>query len=332
MTLKVDIRVPVGAPIPELVEFARYCEDTGLNGVGIHDHHHTGRDVFITLGAVAQRTSQLFLYPATSNIVSRHPLVIASLANSLRELAPNRTMLTVAPGFLSVEKAGTRPASREQLRAVVPALRQLLSDGHAQLGDDHLQLTHPSDVRVEVILLASGPRLLELAGEVSDGVLMLVGLHPHAVEAARECVRRGARRAGRDPRDLSEVLIVPIAVGDPAWAASWAQSWFRDGQPWLRYPSSSNLYWLRHGGIDIPDDYRPEGITARTARRVCDALGLFGRPEYCAERLLRACEETGTEHVFLFPAHDWATAYELPRAEVEAFGRVIGPRLAAAGV
>lgn len=178
--MKVDIRVPVGAPIPELVEFARLCEDAGLDGVGVHDHHHTGRDVFMTLGAVAQQTTRLFLYPATPNIVSRHPLVMAALANSLSELAPGRTMLTVAPGFLSVEKAGKRPADRERLRAVVPALRRLLSEGQAQLGEDQLRLTHRPDSRVDVALLASGPRLLELAGEVADGVLMLVGLHPDA--------------------------------------------------------------------------------------------------------------------------------------------------------
>lgn len=332
MTLEVDIRIPVGAPIPELVEYAQRCEDAGLSGIGVHDHHHTGRDVFMTLGAVAQRTQRLSLYPATSNVVSRHPLVLAALANSLNELAPGRTMLTVAPGFLSVEKAGRRPAGREQLRQAVPALRRLLSGREAQHEGTRLQLAHAPGDRVEVALLASGPRLLELAGEVADGVVMLVGLHPDAVEAAREHVRRGAKRAGRDPHELTEVLIVPIAVGETSRAASWPQTWFRDGQPWLRYPSASNLHWLRHAGVDIPDDHRPEDLTTATARRVCDAFGLFGPPEHCAERLLRAHAETGLDHAFLFPAHDWAGAYDLPDAEVEAFGRVIGPRLARAGL
>lgn len=311
-------------------EFARRCEDAGLSGVGVHDHHHTGRDVFMTLGAMAQRTGPLCLYPATSNVISRHPLVLAALANSLHELAPGRTMLTVAPGFLSVEKAGERPAARERLRQVVPALRDLLSRGEADLDGTRLELTHVPGERVEVALLASGPKLLELAGEVADGVVMLAGLHPDAVESAREYVRRGAKRAGRDPQELSEILIVPIAVGERSWAEGWPTAWFRAGQPWLRYPSASNLHWLRHAGVDIPDDYRPEELTTATARRVCDAFGLFGPPEHCAERLLRARAETGAQRVFLFPAHDWAGAYDLPSAEVEAFRRVIGPRLAAA--
>jgi hypothetical protein len=56
-------------------------------------------------------------------------------------------------------------------------------------------------------------------------------------------------------------------------------------------------------------------------------FGLFGPPEHCAERLLQAREEAGVEHVFLFPAHDLERGYDMPEAEVEAFERVIRPRL-----
>jgi 5,10-methylenetetrahydromethanopterin reductase len=330
MPLKVDIRVPVGAAIPQVVEFARRCERAGLHGIGIHDHHHSGRDVYVTLAAVAQQTSTLYLYPATSNIVSRHPLVLAALANSLSELAPRRVLLTLAPGFLSVEKAGVAKGTREQLQRVVPALRELLGQGRTVLDGVPLELFHRPADPVEVLLLASGPRLLELAGEVADGVLMLVGLDPASVRAAREHVRRGAERAGRDPANLREILIVPIAVGEPEVVTNWPRTWFRAGQPWLCYPSASNLRWLRHAGIDIAADHRPEDIPPDLARRVCDAYGLFGPAEHCAERLLRAQAEVGVDHVFLFPAHSWAGAYGFPATEVEAFARVIGPRLAEA--
>jgi 5,10-methylenetetrahydromethanopterin reductase len=325
--LQVDIRVPVGRPIPELAGFAALCEQAGLDGVGVPDHHHTGRDAYVTLAAMALRTSRISLYPATSNVVTRHPLVSAALANSLDELAPGRTMITVAPGFLSVEKAGEPQARRQRLRAVVLALRGLLGEGRARLDGKDLELFHRPATGSRVIVLASGPRLLELAGEVADGVMMLVGLHPKSVEAAREHVRRGASRAGRDPASLEEILIVPFGLGDEPAARAWVQGWFREGQPWLRYPSASNLHWLRYAGIDLAPDYRPEDVPDDLARDVLDAYGMFGTPEQCAERLLRAREETGLRHVFLFPAHSWDTTYDLPRAEVEAFGELIGPAL-----
>lgn len=329
--VQVDIRVPVGAPIPELAEFAARAEDAGLGGVGVPDHHHTGRDAYLALAAMALRTRGLTLYPATSNVVTRHPLVSAALANSLDELAPGRAMLTVAPGFLSVEKAGEPQARRARLREIVLTLRGLLADGAADHDGHPLELFNRPPTGSRVIVLASGPKLLELAGEVADGVMMLVGLDPAGVEAARAHVRRGAERAGRDPAELEEILIVPYGIGTAEEVQAWPRSFFRPGQPWLRYPSKSNLHWLRFAGIDIPDDHEPAEISDELAARVCDAYGLFGSPEQCAERLLRAREEIGVRHAFLFPAHSWDTTYHLPRTEVEAFGQVIAPILQRAG-
>jgi 5,10-methylenetetrahydromethanopterin reductase len=329
--LQIDIRVPVGRPLPELAAFAAEAEASGLDGIGVPDHHHTGRDAYLVLGAMAAATSRISLYPATSNTVTRHPLVMAALASSLDELAPGRAFLTVAPGFLSVEKAGQARERRQRLREVILTLRGLLEDGAATFDGHPLELFHRPAQGSRVILLASGPRLLELAGEVADGVMMLVGLDPAGVAAAREHVRRGATRAGRDSAEIEEILIVPIGVGTAAEQRGWVQGFFRPGQPWLEYPSISNLRWLGHAGIDIPVGHSPGDIPDALADRVLDAFGAFGPPDRCAERLLRAQEEIGLEHAFLFPAHTWDSTYDLPRAEVAAFRDTIGPALRAAG-
>ena len=327
MVPALDIRVPLGRPLPELAGFARRCEDAGLSGVGVPDHHHVGRDAYATLAAMAGATEQLTLYPATSNVVTRHPLVLAALANSLDELAPGRSLLTVAPGFLSVEKAGEPQARRRHLGEVVLALRGLLQDGTATWQGHDLELFHRPATGSRVVVLASGPKLLELAGEVADGVMMLVGLDPASVAAARACVRRGAERAGRDPAGLEEILIVPFGLGDPATARGWVQGWFREGQPWLRYPSVSNLRWLREAGIELADDYDPADLDDATADRVLDAYGLFGSPEQCAERLQRACAELDPTRLFLFPAHSWDTTYDLPVEAVAAAAASLVPAL-----
>lgn len=327
MGVSVDIRVPVGRPIPEVVDFIVRCEAAGFDGVGVHDHHHSGRDVFVTLALAAARTSRLDLYPATSNTVTRHPLVLAALANSLEEVAPGRTCLTLAPGFLSVESAGRRRASLEKLRGDVSAVRRLLAGEVVPSGGTDVWMRNRPGRPLPVLLTASGPRLLELAGEVADGALMLVGLDPGAISAARSHLREGAERAGRDPAELREVYIVPIAVGEREAVREWPRRWFRPGQPWLEYPSRSNLRWLKEAGIELSEGRDPESIPEELADRICDAFGLFGEPEHCAERLIRAHEEAGVDHVFLFPAHTAESGYELPRAEVEAFERTIGPRL-----
>jgi 5,10-methylenetetrahydromethanopterin reductase len=329
--LEVSIRVPVGAPLPALAAFAREVEAAGLDGIGVPDHHHTGRDAYLALAAMAGATTSLRLFPATSNTVTRHPLVLAALGASLDELAPGRAQLTVAPGFLSVEKAGRPQERRDRLREVVLALRGLLGSGHAELDGHPLELFHRPAGGSRVLVLASGPRLLELAGEVADGVMMLVGLHPGGVEAARAHVRRGAERAGRDPASLEEVLVVPFGLGTPEQVRAWPQGWFREGQPWLRYPSASNLRWLAASGVEVAPDHDPADLDDATADAVLDAFGAFGSPQQCADRLLRAHDEVGLRRAFLFPAHSWRTTYDLPRAEVAAFAEVVGPALRAAG-
>ena len=96
--LRVDLRVPVGEPLPDLAAFIARCEEAGFDGVGIHDHPASGRDAYLALALAAQATHRLRLFPATSSPVVRHPLLLATLAHSLDEIAPGRTCLTVAPG------------------------------------------------------------------------------------------------------------------------------------------------------------------------------------------------------------------------------------------
>ena len=105
----------------------RRCEGAGLNGVGVHDHHHSGRHVYVALTYAASRTDKIRLYPATSNTVTRHPLVLAALANSLEEIAPGRTFLSLAPGYLSVESVGRKATPIEKLREDVLTIRRLLA-------------------------------------------------------------------------------------------------------------------------------------------------------------------------------------------------------------
>lgn len=324
---QVSIRVPLGRPLPELADFAERCEQAGLTGVGVPDHHHTGRDAYLALAAMAHRTDRLALFPATSNVATRHPLVMASLVSSLDELAPGRAFLTVAPGFLSVEKAGEPQARRQRLGEVVLALRGLLGEGKATFDGHDLTLDNRPKEGSRVLVLASGPKLLELAGEVADGVMMLVGLDPRSVEAARQQIRRGAERVGRDLSTFEEIFIVPFGLGDQRTIRTWPQGWFRAGHQWLRYPSASNLHWLRYAGIDLPPDYDPAAVSDELAARICEAFGLFGSPDQCADRLIRARDEIGLRHAFLFPTHTWANHYELPSHEVQAFGEVIGPAL-----
>ncbi|MDP6497002.1 MAG: LLM class flavin-dependent oxidoreductase [Dehalococcoidia bacterium] len=328
MAMKIDIRVPVGLPVAETAEFIAGCEAAGFSGVGVHDHQHSGRDVYLTLALAAQRTSELTLYPATTNPVTRHPGVLASLAHTLEEIAPGRVRLTVGPGYLAVGNIGRPRASLETMRQAILAMRRLLRGETVVFNGTETKLRNISDTPTPIFMTAAGPRMVELAGEVADGALMLVGLHPESVAAANRRLQVGAERGNRDLDNFQNIYITPTTVDeDGASARRWPQQWFRSDQPYLKYPSDSNLFWLREAGIDLPGDFVPEDITDTQADAICDAMGLFGTPQECLERLKRAGSESGIEQVFIFPTHTQDGGYEMPAKQVAAFGEVIIPGL-----
>ena len=328
--MQIDLRVPVGAPVPRVVDFIARCEDAGFDGVGVHDHPHRGRDVYVTLALAAARTRRLRLYPATSSPVVRHPLLLASAAHSLEEVAPGRICLTVAPGFLAARAVGRTRGTVAVMREAVLALRRLLAGEPAEFEGQTSRLLNTSDPPPPVYLLAAGPRMVELAGEVADGAVLMVGLHPQAVRAARQHLEDGARRSGRSLARFRVIFIVTMGLADRVEdARRWPQRWVARGQSFLTYPSAANLYWLRHAGIDLADDHDPASLSDATAARVCEAFGLFGPPEHCRERLLQAREEAGVDHVFIFPAHTLEGGGDLPLREMEAFSHVIRPALSA---
>src|SRR5260370_28066823 len=167
MRPRVALRVPVGRPLPELAAFAARCEQAGFDGVGIHDHPSSGRDAYLALAMAARATRRLQLFPATSSPRVRHPLVLASLAHSLEEIAPGRTYLTVAPGFISTRSVGKPRASVACMRAAIRDLRRLLAGEDVEFGPTSTRLRNRSATPRPVYLLSAGPRMIELAVEVS---------------------------------------------------------------------------------------------------------------------------------------------------------------------
>lgn len=326
--IRVALRVPVGRALPDLAAFIARCEDAGLDGVGIHDHPSSGRDAYLALALAGQATHRLRLFPATSSPLVRHPLVLASLAHSLEEIAPGRIDLTVAPGFISTRSIGRQRASVAVMREAILDLRRLLAGEDAAFGQTSTRLRNRGATPTPVFLLAAGPRMIELAGEVADGAFLMVGLHPAAVRAARAHLEAGAARSGRSLTGFPVVFVTTFGLGPDAQAgARWVRSWFAPGQPFLNYPSASNLRWLGVAGFELAQAHDPASIPEDRARQIAEAFGLFGSPEHCAERLLQAHEEAGVDHVFLFPAHDLAGGYDMPEAELKAFAEVIRPKL-----
>jgi 5,10-methylenetetrahydromethanopterin reductase len=212
-----DMRVGFGVTLlpNALAEFQSWCrtaEESGFDTVGIGDSQSLYREVFITSALCAHVTERVKFGPRVINPMTRHPAVAASGAATLAELAPGRAILGIGSGDSAVHNAGVRPANLGEMRDYTTALSALLKQGIAEFQGEPAKLTWgPADV--PIYMAASGPKTLELAGEVADGVIIQTGLLPEIIEDSLNHVRRGAERAGRDFDKIVNAIKHSIASG-----------------------------------------------------------------------------------------------------------------------
>ena len=345
--VRVHLRVPGTAPMPELMALLRDIESAGFDGAGILDSQMISRDTFVVLGQAAGQTSRMSLFPAVTNPFTRHPSVLAGAIQTVEEMAPGRVKFVIGTGYTSASTIGRKPATLAEMRACISQVKALLAGGAVDWGGGaRTELAYASKRPVPILMAASGPRAIELAGEVADGALLLVGFNRGIVETALGHLERGARRAGRRLEDLE--IVWAVRTGTAATLAEarrlarpTAVHWgiLRWGGQWLE-PAG-----LRLPPLEIPDAVRqiyPDLSHAQdwdaairatsfvpddVVGQLCDAMGLIGTPEHCADRIAEMTA-LGVRNLYLMPFQTFVG----PEQEVRAFRDVVFPRLRAAGL
>src|SRR6059058_1725815 len=171
--IRVHLRVPGTAPMPDLMRLLRSIEAAGFDGAGILDSQMLSRDTFVVLGQAAAATSRLTLFPAVTNPFTRHAAVLAGAIQTVAELAPGRTKCIIGTGYTSASTIGRKPATLAQMRACIRTVQALLAGDAVDFEGTPGRLDYATGQAIPVLMAASGPRAIELAGEVADGVLLL---------------------------------------------------------------------------------------------------------------------------------------------------------------
>ena len=185
-------------PPRELLKTVELADERGYTHLWMGDSQLIWRELYVNLGAAALSTKRITLAQGVTNPITRNVTVTASAVATLSELAGGRVAVGIGAGDSSVETYGARPASLARLEQYVVELRQLLAGNELTLGRGGVRLPWATASSVPIFVAASGPRILELAGKVADGVIMLAGTAPELVNAAMAKVRAGAQAAGRD--------------------------------------------------------------------------------------------------------------------------------------
>jgi 5,10-methylenetetrahydromethanopterin reductase len=344
--VQVHIRVPGTAPMPELMRLIQSIEAAGFDGAGVLDSQLLSRDTFVTLGQAATHTSRLALFPAVTNPFTRHPSVLASAIATVEELAPGRVKFVIGTGYTSASTIGRKAARLEEMRECIATVKTLLAGESARFGDRAGRLGYASGRRIPVLMAASGPKAIELAGEIADGALLLVGANRGIVARALEHLERGAKRAGRRVDDLEVIWAVrtatlPTTAEALREARPTAVHWgiLRWGGYWLepaglRLPplTVSDAVWKVYPDLSHAHDW--EAAIAATSfvpdevvAQLCEAMGLIGTPADCAARIIELAA-LGVRSLYLMPLLTFAP----PAREIAGFRDVVFPRLTAAGV
>lgn len=284
-------------PLDRLVGLVRDCEHNGVEACWVIDSQLAMRDAFALLANLATATDRILIGPGVTNLVTRHETVVANSLSTLAAIAPGRILAGLGAGDSAVFPIGLKPQGIEDLRKGIGRLRSLLA-GEAIDGPDHsYALAGSSHQVLPIYLAASQPRMLQLAGAVADGVIVMGPANDQVWAAQMDDIDRGARSAGRDPSTVARDVWVTMAVGDDSLDSvrSWASAQARWMARWKAIPES--LQPFRQEMVRSAEAYdfgKHLSLSATHPETVSDelaaALAVVGSSAECALRLSALAE------------------------------------------
>ncbi|HEY3844377.1 MAG TPA: TIGR03857 family LLM class F420-dependent oxidoreductase [Acidimicrobiales bacterium] len=215
--------LPGGVRDPRpIVAQAHDAEALGLGTAWIGERYDT-KDLPSLAGALTQTTTALRIGAAATHTQLRHPMVLASMGQTLQALSGGRFLLGFGRSAAwRWRDYGEPMPTLASLGDVAQILRRLWAgetvgyDGPAGRFP-RLRLPQQADIDAPPLLLAAvGPKTLALAGERFDGAILHPFLTPEAVADSVKIVREAAARAGRD---LGRIRCYAAVVAAPdRWA------------------------------------------------------------------------------------------------------------------
>lgn len=295
------ILVPGDLEPDALVEFAVEVERLGYRDL-FHADERFFRDVYTLLAPVAKATSTLHIGPLTTDPYSRHPAITAMAIATLAEMSQGRAMLGIGPGSSGFHTLGIdRTRVVTHLREAIELIRLLLTSDRnvsyegetVRFHNDRLGFGPIPDV--PIVIGTRGPRVLALAGEVADHVVIGGYCSRATVEWALAHVDKGLAESGRHRDDLRVSVMVYASIDDDQRAARDAARWGTLVALW----SSLNVLDDLPLGAEVPADlldymrttqksFHPEIMgpgMALVPDELLVPLALAGTPDDCREQV-----------------------------------------------
>lgn len=202
------------------LQLAKLADAGGIDALWLTEDPD-GWDAFAVLGALSQQTERIELGTGVTNPYLRHPDLLAASIATLDRLAPGRAFLGLGRGQPEWYERGLGMqigSPLQRLEETIDLLRQWEQSETASIdGEFHIdgwtRTVRPTR-RIPIYLAAVGPKALDLAGRVTDGVFFNMLATPDYLAHAIARVRAAATAAGRDHSDLRFIANPAIFVTD----------------------------------------------------------------------------------------------------------------------
>jgi len=312
----------------DIVECVKLADELGYESAWVAEGH--GGDQFAILAACAVATRRIKLGTSISSVFVRSATTIGMAAATVDQLSGGRFILGLGSSHrVQVEPEHGVPFVQptQRLRETIDVVRGLVRDGVVAHAGKVITIEHfdlwftPLRREIPIYVSALFPPMLQIGGEIADGVLLTWPTAESGRRAA-DNVAAGARRAGRAPADVDVASLIPCYVARDQYQAF---DGMRNAVAFYAgfFPRYNRL--LAESGF-AEDVARIKaafdaGDRAEAARRVPDALlaaiTAAGTPEQCRAKV-EAYRRSGIALPIISPRASGPTGMAMAREALHA--------------
>jgi 5,10-methylenetetrahydromethanopterin reductase len=307
-------------PIREGMEYVRYAEERGFEAVWQAESRLV-REATVPMAAFAAVTERIRIGSGVVNNWTRNVGLLAATFSTLDDLAPGRIILGLGAWWdpLATKVGIHRRRPLQAMRETVDVTRRLLAmervtyhGDFVDVDDIEIDIVHgdrtPKDV--PIYIGATGPKMLDLAGEIADGVVLNYMVSPAYDADAMAALSVGAARAGRSVDDIDRPQLVVCSLGrDRAVALDRARellTQYLGQQPHIMKASGVDPELIAEINRVVTWPAGPEEIRAAMNLVPDDAVQMIsasGTPDECRAKV-REYIDAGCTCPILYPLGD----------------------------
>lgn len=222
--MKIGLGLSTKRNLGKYLRIADVADVSGFDTFWVPDMNPTSPylEQYITLAAIATITEKMHIGPGVSNPYTRHPVMIARAIATLSDLAQNRVFIGLgAGGSLSLRPLGfeTWKKPYKTVESAVIAIKKLFSGEKVTIDAPtfkvrNLVFDKEEKRKIPIYLGVRGPKMLELAGRIADGVILSSSID--YISVAKKYISKGLTHSKRSLDDFRIINWLPSSFAkDP---------------------------------------------------------------------------------------------------------------------